>query len=1158
MGQQLFLMIKDVKTSDSASTITVSAKTKHNSTAVEYDKQLLDALIPGTKLVLVITKVLSTGLQVSFNENNVGYVNQIYLDKPLSSYSADMSIHGTLLYVLPTLKFAYFSLLSEEIESEKLDIGEIINAASVVCREQKGILLRLPKNLRGFIPLRRTQVNFEKIVSKFAPETKHKCRILNYDWFDRVYICSMEKDILNQKHLTPDNFSPGELMTAKITKIDFQYGSVVLKVNRTNGYIPPEHVSDYGTNVIKALEVGQSVKVRVLKNDSERNRVVFTMKRSLIESNLPILSNIEEAVVGSQHHGTIVQVKNTGILIQFFGDLKGWVPPHLLGCSSTDAHQVFSIGQVLPVTIVKVDKNENKMSLSLKNMVSKKEHNFRVGDMIEGIVAETSPQGVHVNIQLTEEEMDTAFLPAAHMSPSLEVASLLAARLTPGDKITAIVFSIDPDLILTTTFAPHEELTNFKNLTVGHYLPCSVREIYKNSLKVLLPINNYKELGVVSHVKTSDLESIYVNQILFGKIINIDKAKKKIELAIDLYELWVDSVEQNAEMTNAVDVLALYLNKLEELSEYNYFSNKEITKANLGQRITGKVEKVTENGLVLDLENNLRGTVRKDQYKKNLKVGDKVSGTIIWINYIHEIVEVTLNPVAINSIATKQTGSVSIPSETKLRAEIVLVTNWFILVVLKGQGKGRLAALPARRHLNDIEPDLQPYFIGAKVKCYVILDTPESSIVPICLLSSTVESFRSNSSLRPNKIVQKRKKEDLSRDSVPRKKAKLSQEESTEEFQDDEDTLSMNEDNEISKANKNDKQATMNSKAVNESKKKKSKKLEREAVVEAVQQTRDGDRGRKDKKLKRKTVIEDVQQTSDNDRIQKDKKLKREKVIEAVQQTGDNDREQKDEKLKDKEKEDLDGPKPSRKREEKMTKKGLKINNVGIPECGFYWDTEPMPQEQTLAESSSDSDEETESPQKQKKKKLSATERKEHERQKEREIREREEALASDQTPNSIDQFDRLVMSSPDSSVVWVQYMAYHLQATEIEKARAVAKRAIKTINFREENEKLNVWQAWLNLESRFGTPETLNEVFQEALRTNDAFKVHTHMLTLHADAKRQTALEKTITTITGKFKQNPQAWIECGTALLKIGLKDKSRHIMQRALQSLPPHQRA
>lgn len=45
--------------------------------------------------------------------------------------------------------------------------------------------------------------------------------------------------------------------------------------------------------------------------------------------------------------------------------------------------------------------------------------------------------------------------------------------------------------------------------------------------------------------------------------------------------------------------------------------------------------------------------------------------------------------------------------------------------------------------------------------------------------------------------------------------------------------------------------------------------------------------------------------------------------------------------------------------------------------------------------------------------------------------------------------FERLLLASPNSSLLWLQYMAHHLQATQIEQARAVAERALKTISFR-------------------------------------------------------------------------------------------------------------
>lgn len=48
--------------------------------------------------------------------------------------------------------------------------------------------------------------------------------------------------------------------------------------------------------------------------------------------------------------------------------------------------------------------------------------------------------------------------------------------------------------------------------------------------------------------------------------------------------------------------------------------------------------------------------------------------------------------------------------------------------------------------------------------------------------------------------------------------------------------------------------------------------------------------------------------------------------------------------------------------------------------------------------------------------------------------------------------FERLLLASPNSSLLWLQYMALHLQATQVEQARTVAERALKTISFRWEN----------------------------------------------------------------------------------------------------------
>lgn len=99
--------------------------------------------------------------------------------------------------------------------------------------------------------------------------------------------------------------------------------------------------------------------------------------------------------------------------------------------------------------------------------------------------------------------------------------------------------------------------------------------------------------------------------------------------------------------------------------------------------------------------------------------------------------------------------------------------------------------------------------------------------------------------------------------------------------------------------------------------------------------------------------------------------------------------------------------------------------------------------------------------------------------------------------PQSISDFERLLLGQPDSSELWIQYMAFQMQLSELSKAREVAERAIKNINIREETEKMNVWVALLNLECAYGSDETVEEVFKRACQYNDAQEIHERLTSI-------------------------------------------------------------
>lgn len=163
------------------------------------------------------------------------------------------------------------------------------------------------------------------------------------------------------------------------------------------------------------------------------------------------------------------------------------------------------------------------------------------------------------------------------------------------------------------------------------------------------------------------------------------------------------------------------------------------------------------------------------------------------------------------------------------------------------------------------------------------------------------------------------------------------------------------------------------------------------------------------------------------------------------------------------------------------------------------------------------------------------------------------ELMDSSLRPQDAAAFERLLLASPNSSLLWLQYMAHHLQATQIEQARAVAERALKTISFREEQEKLNVWVALLNLENMYGTEESLKKVFERALQFCEPMPVYQQLADIYAKSDKTKEAEALYKTMVKRFRQNKAVWLSYGSFLLQQGQSDAASGLLQRALKSLP-----
>ncbi|XP_034352866.1 protein RRP5 homolog [Arvicanthis niloticus] len=244
--------------------------------------------------------------------------------------------------------------------------------------------------------------------------------------------------------------------------------------------------------------------------------------------------------------------------------------------------------------------------------------------------------------------------------------------------------------------------------------------------------------------------------------------------------------------------------------------------------------------------------------------------------------------------------------------------------------------------------------------------------------------------------------------------------------------------------------------------------------------------------------------------------------------------------------------------EPKLPPRGKPTKPTEVPRLrlssGFIWDVglDSLTPALPIREESSDS-EEDEQPHPAKMKK-GKKEREQEKQKAEKELSRIEEALMDPgRQPQSADDFDRLVLSSPNSSILWLQYMAFHLQATEIEKARAVAERALKTISFREEQEKLNVWVALLNLENMYGSQESLSKVFERAVQYNEPLKVFLHLADIYTKSEKFKEAGELYNRMLKRFRQEKAVWIKYGAFVLGRSQAGASHRVLQRALECLP-----
>ncbi|TPX37608.1 hypothetical protein SmJEL517_g00637 [Synchytrium microbalum] len=309
------------------------------------------------------------------------------------------------------------------------------------------------------------------------------------------------------------------------------------------------------------------------------------------------------------------------------------------------------------------------------------------------------------------------------------------------------------------------------------------------------------------------------------------------------------------------------------------------------------------------------------------------------------------------------------------------------------------------------------------------------------------------------------------------------------------------------------------------------------------------------------TLVEQVYESDDEE---EQPAIDDDEEVDEAQEDGDSDAEmddgEEDSEVDDDAKEEEEDSAPSN----KSNPLAAQLSNIGELEIdtSFSWlmptneyGRQGANQSKPIVSADANSDDEDED--------ILSSSSKKASKKKTRDLKEREEAISKqekllmdvDRQPESVDDYERLLLGTPNASVLWIQYMAFVLQLAEIEKARQIAERALKVINFREEQEKMNVWVAYLNLENKFGSQESLVRVFDRAATVNDPKTMYLQMVRIYERSDKNDLTEELYTTILKRFKESSKCWTSAGLFYLKNGRAEDARRLLQRSLLSLPKH---
>ncbi|KAI0801037.1 hypothetical protein C8Q74DRAFT_1239986 [Fomes fomentarius] len=1048
------------KLSGNGRTCNVSVDSKTLATASLTEISSVTSIVPGALLQSLITAIQPDGLILQVLGYFDGTVDQFHLlpGGPEEHYKVGQKIKARVLYdISPSTppRFAlsladhvikYTSKTSSSSDAtadlrEAYPIGTVLGAVKVTRVEsERGLIVDVGSGIEGFVHI--SQFSDEHVPTLSATSgawkagTVHQARVTGYYPLDGILQLSLRASVLAQKFLQVADVQVGEVIKGTVKKLTSNALFVSISGN-VDAVIWPNHYADITLkHPQKRFKPGSSVKCRVHVVDPERKRVALTAKKTLVESNLPIISQLSDAQVGVVTHAVVFKVSDKSLQVEFYNNVKAIVPAREASETViTSLSSAFPIGKPVQVRIIAVDAETSRIIASIRQASP----NFKsaitdisgvdIGDIVEGTISDIRKDKAVVTLQPTQV---TALLSLNNLANRREVSvAQLRSTLKAGEKLQdLVVTSRNPEkgfVLVATKPKQKEQLLQKSQLSIDTVQPGQLvggRVLRHTRHGALVKLTN----SIIGLLHPTDACDDYENgkpfpvidSVLKAAVLAVDKEKRQLTLSTRMSRLFPG---QNKPIVDRE------ITSLEGLKE--------------GETIQGFIKSVAEHGLFVTLGRDIdaRVQIRElfDDYVKDWKsrfsANQLVKGRVLSVNLEKKQIELSFRSGDLKRDNHAQLSLSDFSEGQKVDGRVKRVEEYGLFIEIEGS---KLSGLCHKSELSDnkdgdVTLALRSFREGDKVKAVI--------------LSIDSEKRRISFGLKPSYFEEK-------------------------DFE--------------------------------------------------FEEPGDSDEGDGQRSSPAYGVVEDSDEESDA----------AEDTDEDAADDGSDSEDSEGEAPAMDVDFTLDVQKPIASATSTAPTDALRIAG------GFQWSAPNLAED---VEMGSDDDSDDEAQQDSKKKK--------------RKRKEIEQDLTADMhtmAPESNADFERLLLGSPNSSYLWVQYIAFQLQISEIDKAREIAKRALKTINFREEQEKLNVWIALLNLENVYGTETSLETTFKDAARHNDSKTIHLRLAGIFEQSDNVEKAEEQYKRTCKKFSQSSKVWTLFGEHYLKRGMLEDARKLLPRSLQSL------